>query len=385
MNKKFVIAAAALMYFISAYFSYEFFAPRVGATSMGDQPSGPDSVKEAELEDEEFTGPRTEECPINGEMLTKNHRENWENRRPLGVMVENHLDARPQSGLSSSDVVYEFVAEGGITRFLVIYYCRDAKFIGPVRSARVYFIDMLRGYGEYPLYAHVGGANTDGPADALGMIADLKWGAYNDLNQFSVPFPTFYRDYARLEGVATEHTVYSSTSKLWKYANEKRELSNEDEDGVAWDSTFEPWTFDDGDPGAGTTTTIAYNFWDGKPAYDVQWDYDAETNAYTRSHGVGGKHIDLNTNKPLTVKNVMIMFVKESVANDGYEGQHMLYGTTGKGDALIFQNGDVIDGTWRKPDEEDQVRFYDSSGDELPIVRGRVWISALPIGNDVEY
>ncbi len=386
MNKKFVIIAAVLMYVISAYFSYEFFAPRIaGKSGKNIDTSGVD-VTDAELAEEgEFEGPLTEECPINGRMLTEKHKALWEKRRPLGIMIENHTEARPQSGLTSADVVYEFVAEGGITRFLAIYYCRDARFVGPVRSARVYFVDMLNGYGNYPLYAHVGGANTDGPADALGQIADLGWGGYNDLNQFSIPFPTFYRDYSRLDGVATEHTMYSSTAKLWEYAAENRDLTNEDEDGESWDEDFEPWTFADGDPGAGDTTSISYDFWEGYDTHSVTWTYDSENNSYNRAHVKGGDHTDLNNDRVVSPKNVVVMFVKESKANDGYPGGHMLYGTTGKGDALVFQNGDVVEATWRKRNEEDQVRFYDSAGDEIAMVRGQVWVSGVPTGNDVSY
>src|SRR5438105_14884108 len=149
-------------------------------------------------------------------MLTKSQKALWEKRRPLGVMIENHTEARPQSGLSSADVVYEAVAEGGITRFMGVYYCKDSiKYVGPVRSARVYYIDLLSEYGSYPLYTHVGGANCNkttgsgcengAPADALGKLEDLGWFGYNDLN--FIPFPVMWRDYERLPNVATEHTV----------------------------------------------------------------------------------------------------------------------------------------------------------------------------------
>lgn len=374
------------MYLITAYFSFDFFAGRPGGTTSSII-GGKDNldVQKADA-DIDFEGPLTEGCPINGEKLTKEHKARWEKRRPLGIMIENHVEARNQSGLSRSDVVYELVAEGGITRFLAIYHCKDARLVGPVRSARVYFIAMLQGYGEFPLYAHVGGANTPGPADALGLINKLGWGTYNDLNQFAIPFPTFYRDYERLPGVATEHTMYTTTSKLWQFAADKRELTNEDDDGKEWDKDFEPWKFQDGKANKGTTTTIAYDFWKGKSSHSVVWKYDPTTNGYLRSHGDQKAHSDKNTNKQLSSKNVIVMFVKESPANDGYEGgSHLLYGVTGKGEALVFHNGEAIDATWRKPDEEDQVRFYDDSGDEIELVRGHVWVSAIPIGNNVDY
>ena len=178
----------------------------------------------------------------------------WEKRRPLGVMIENSSAARPQSGLSSADVVYEAVAEGGITRFMAVFLCQDTDPIGPVRSARTYYLDWISEYGASPLYAHVGGANTPGPADALGQIERYGWGAYNDLNQFSVGFPTFWRDYDRLgANTATEHTVYTSTQKAWAFAAAKRQLTNVETDDrtgktIPWDQNFVKWTFKDDAP-----------------------------------------------------------------------------------------------------------------------------------------
>jgi len=106
--------------------------------------------------------PKTEACPINGQMFTKAEKTIWETRRPITAMIENHADSRPPSGLSKADVVYEAIAEGGITRFLTVFYCdasaEDVR-IGPVRSVRVYFIDWAQEYG-LPLFVHSGGANN---------------------------------------------------------------------------------------------------------------------------------------------------------------------------------------------------------------------------------
>lgn len=332
--------------------------------------------------------PRTEACPLTGEYLTKTEKSKWEKRRPLGVMIENHKQARPQSGLSSADVVYEAVAEGGITRFLAIFYCKDAPYIGPIRSARIYFIKLLQGYGDYPLYAHVGGANTPGPADALGEIRDLGWGSYNDLNQFSVPFPYFWRDYERLPNRATEHTVYSSTGKLWQYAASNRKLTNIDSDGKAWDKNFTYWKFQkDADKSQrGTIEKISFGFWDSFAAdYSVIWNYDRESNSYKRENG-GEKHLDKNNNQQITAKNVIIIFSKESPANDGYPGGHLLYKITGSGQGLIFQNGEMIKISWQKEKEESSMIFYnEATGKEIELVRGMSWVEFLPLGNKVTY
>lgn len=348
--------------------------------------------------DEEDSGePKTEECPINGRMMTKAQKDSWEKRRPMGIMIENHVESRPQSGLSAADVVYEAVAEGGITRFMAVYYCQDAPTVGPVRSARVYFMTLLREYGAYPLYAHVGGANCDpesgsgcangAKADALGLIRRLKWDLYNDLNQFGVPFPYFWRDYERLPGVATEHTVYSSTAKLWDYAKSKRELTNVDEEGVAWDEEFTSWKFADEAKSAerGNVSKISLSFWNSfANDFSVVWNYDKTKNSYYRMNA-GKSHLDKNTNKQLDVKNVIIVFADESPANDGYEGGHILYDLEGEGDALVFQNGKAIKATWEKEDPDSRMKWYDEDGKEISIVRGKVFVEIQPTENKVTY
>ena len=177
-------------------------------------------------------------------------------------MIENHVDARPQSGLSGADVVYEAVAEGGITRFLAMFYCQDAGKVGPVRSARTYFIDFASEYGDFPLYAHVGGANQPGPADALSQLSDYGWTGYNDMNQFSIGFPTFWRDYDRLGHVAaTEHTMYSTVQKLWDYGATNRDLTNVDKDGKSWDKTFVPYQFRDDAPASASGRKLNQFIW----------------------------------------------------------------------------------------------------------------------------
>lgn len=330
--------------------------------------------------------PKTESCPINGAMYSKQQRAWWEKHGPLGVMIENHVEARPQSGMSYADIVYEVVAEGGITRFLALYYCQDAEFVGPVRSARTYFIDFLSEFGSFPLYAHVGGANTPGPANALGQIEDYGWGNYNDMNQFSIGFPVYVRDYDRMgRTVATEHTVYSSTTKLWDYAKSKRKLTNVDVDGVKWDEEFTSYEFKDDAPASARPASqkISYNFWEGYDDFRVDWTYDKVSNSYLRSNG-GEPHTDLVTKKQLSAKNVIVLFMKESRANDGYEGNlHMLYGTKGTGKAKIFMDGKEIDGTWSKKNRQAHLFIKDNRGQDIELNRGKIWFSVVSPDTEV--
>lgn len=383
MNKK-ILIIAAILYVLSAGFTYFFFSKFVFQSAVVQTPV-PDAAVDADgrtVFDDNL--PKTEECPLSGAMYSKQQKNWWEKQRPLGVMIENSTDARPQSGLSSADVIYEAVAEGGITRFLVMYYCQDPGIIGPVRSARTYFMDFVSEYGENPLYAHVGGANTPGPADALSQIEKYGWVQYNDMNQFSIGFPTFYRDYDRLgRTVATEHTMYAKANKLWELAAE-RGLKDTDEDGVAWDENFVQYSFKD-DAEASTrppSQSVSYDFWEGKADFSVVWAYDPTMNMYKRANG-GEPHTDLNTKKQLIAKNVVLLYMKESRANDGYEGNlHMLYGTKGTGKAVIFMDGKQITGKWSKKDRISRTIITDNTGKEIEFNRGLIWFGIVSSDND---
>jgi len=205
--------------------------------------------------------PKTEVCPINGSKFTKAEREIWEQRRPLAIILENHVDSRPPSGLIKADVVYEIVAEGGITRFLGIFYCgiaaEDVQ-VAPVRSARIYFIDYASEYGDKPIFMHVGGANNySGSGDtskevrALETLEALGWRVPkgNDFDTtYDAGFPVFWRNYERLDRqVATEHTMMASTDAAYKEA-EKRGLGYKDKKGIAWDENFVYWNFEEDKP-----------------------------------------------------------------------------------------------------------------------------------------
>lgn len=348
------------------------------------------------------SGPKTEMCPINGEKFTVAEKNAWEKRRPLMVMIENHEEARPQSGLSSADIVYEAVAEGGITRFMGVFYC-GAQYadiqVGPVRSARTYFMDWASEYGDYPLYAHVGGANCnhgcppgETKADALGQLEKYGWVSFknglavgNDLSQFAIGYPTFWRDYDRLykkdgSTVATEHTMYSSTEKLWDVAKQ-RGWTNVSEEGDAWDAEFVPWKFvEESEVEKGNVNQISYDFWDSSPAGDfsVRWDYNATENVYRRFLA-GEAHKDYNTGEQITAKSIIVMFSKESVANDGYTGgAHLLYQLIGDGEGVLFQNGNAEEITWEKESRTDRTIFLDSKGKEIKLVEGKIWISNVP-------
>ncbi len=384
MKTKKLVIIGVFLYIISTVSSYFLFTNILGG-SIIEAPvpgAGRDADGNVVFDD---SLPKTEPCPLNGALYSKQQRQWWEDHRPVGIMVENSTDARPQSGISFADVVYEAVAEGGITRFLAVYHCQDAEFVGPVRSARTYFLDFISEYGEYPLYVHVGGANTPGPADALGQIRRYGWNQYNDLDQFSVPCPILCRYESRLPNRATEHTMYTGTTKLWDFAKEQRELSNVDADGNEWTDNFRPYKFKEDAPASGrpNAQTISFNFWDGYADFAVDYKYDKASNTYLRNNG-GEAHIDFNTKKQLAPKNVVVLFMTESRANDGYPGNlHMLYGTTGTGNALVFMDGKEIKARWSKANREARL-VLTSGGKEIEFNPGQIWLSVVSPDTNVE-
>ena len=333
--------------------------------------------------------PRTEACPINGKLYTKQEKTTWETRRPLAIMIENHAEARPQSGLSLADVVYEAVAEGGVSRFMGIFYCGIAGGnvnIAPVRSARTYFLPWVLEYDA--LYNHVGGAGNcedetvDERAKALCQIDQYR---IKDMDQFGISFPTCYRNYDRLDHpVATEHTMVCQTDKLYALAA-TRGWTNVDAKGVAWDKKYEAWKFKDDakDADRGSATSISFVQWKGyEKEYGVKWTYDKVKNAYLRENG-GAAHMDLETEEQLQAKAIVVMFAKETGPVDDH--MHLLYANIGTGNGLLFQDGVATKITWSKLDRTARTVFSDETGKEITFTRGQIWVEMVPIGTPVQY
>ncbi|MFA5025636.1 MAG: DUF3048 domain-containing protein [Candidatus Shapirobacteria bacterium] len=351
-----------------------------------------------------FEGPKTEVCPINGQKFTVEEKNIWSTRRPLLVMIENHFDSRPQSGLTNADIVYEAVAEGGITRFMGVFYCNAVRGaankydVGPVRSARTYFLDLASEYSDYPLYAHVGGANcsaatpngpctTNKKALAIEQIAQYGWnnkGTWGDLSQFSLSYKACRREPDRVGiTMATEHTMYCSTTELWNVAASRGLTNTTEVKNSSWDKVFRPWSFKGEDKSvSGTASNISFDFW-GDKAYAVSWKYDPATNNYQRSNG-GVPAIDFNYQQAVSTKNLIVQFVKESRSID--EHLHNLYAVIGSGTGMYFSNGQKTEITWTKTARQGRTVFKDkTTGKEINFVPGQIWVEILPIGNKISY
>ena len=273
-----------------------------------------------------------------------------------GVMIENSPDARPQSGLKNSGIVFEAIAEGGITRFLVLYQQEKPSLIGPVRSLRLYDIDWFAAFDAS--IAHVGGSYY--------ALQEVRNGSYRDIDQF---FNSSY--YWRSSDRYAPHNVYTSSEKLDALNASKGYTS----------SNFTGFTRTDASPSEVTNAT-SIDITISSYLYNSHYDYDASTNTYLRSQA-GEAHQDREDGQ-ITPKVVIAMRVDEiTVYEDGYRQKIT---TIGSGSAVIFQNGTVTNATWAKTSKTSQITFTDANGNDVPLVRGQTWIAAVPNdGGDVSW
>jgi len=408
-----IISFLGLFLFVSgiSYFLFDYFIPASNGSFLSFSKKESNQIAQTTptvaQKIEIYPGPKTEVCPINGKLYTKEEKAIWSTRRPLTVMIENHEDSRPQSGLQTADIVYEAVAEGGITRFMGIFYCGQVagsqanKYdVGPVRSARTYFLDLASEYSDYPLYNHVGGANcsaaTDGgscttaqKAQALEQISAYGWtskGTWSDLSQFSLSYKACRREPDRTGSPrATEHTMYCSSTELWNIAQSRGLTNTTEAKKTSWDKNYRSWLFKQEDKASNNldATNITFDFWSSFEDYEVSWKYDSTNNVYKRFNG-SVESIDFNTQATITAKNIVIQFVKESRSVD--EHLHNLYDVIGSGTGVLVQNGTKTEITWAKANRVSRTIYKDKkTGKEVNFVPGNVWIEILPIGNSVSY
>lgn len=264
------------------------------------------------------------------------------------IMIENSPDARPQSGLKDAGVVYEAIAEGGITRFLALYQQEKPALIGPVRSLRMYYVDWLAPYQASA--AHIGGS--------AAALAEIRNGTYRDIDQF-FNAPSYWRATDR----AAPHNVYTSFEKLDALNTAKGFNKSEFKSFARSDTPTSSQV---------TATSIDFNF--SSALYNTHYDYDASSRTYLRSVG-GASHDDREKGR-LAPHVVVAMHVDmTTVREDGIRGS---IATTGTGKAEVFQNGIVIECTWRKNSRTEPLELIAADGTPIELTRGQTWIGAIP-------
>lgn len=281
--------------------------------------------------------------------------------RPItSVIIENHPDARPQSGLSQAGIVYEALAEGGITRFQAFFQDQRPAVIGPVRSLRTYFVDWGLEYGA-PV-AHAGGN-----ADAMDLVTPLKM---KDINALTFASAGFYRMSDRF----APHNLYTSSDKLDALMSRL---------GFAKPSTFIPGPRKPDSPSASPAhPNIHINY--SYNGYQVDYSYDQARNDYARSLA-GTPHIDRTGGAQIHVKNVVVMYMPTSYGYTRTQEQTVIMKTVGSGKAVVMRDGEAVSGTWSKASHAARTILTGDDGQEIPLNAGNTWYSVVPTGNTVSY
>jgi hypothetical protein len=279
---------------------------------------------------------------------------------PLAIMVDDNKVARPQSGMSTASVVFQAMADGGEDRYMVIWQENPATDIGPIRSARPYFVYWAAEYKA--LFGHYGGD----PVVLEQTIPQLARYIYNEdaLNGGSCP-------YHRISTRVSPHNAYTNTTNLINCANKR-----------GYPSTIQKvsaHTFVDDSPiltlPSSQTITIPYR------TGTIGYQFDRVTDSYVRSVD-GQPQIDPANNKQVIAHNVVVMFQTYAM-QPSIDHLRPVVGNVGTGSAIFYKEGQAIQATWKKTSTAAPTRFYDKSGKEIPFVRGEIFIQSVPIGTKV--
>lgn len=268
-------------------------------------------------------------------------------RQMTAIMIENSPAARPQSGIKEAGVVFEAIAEGGITRLATLHQEDRPALIGPVRSLRPYYLDWIAPFDAS--IAHVGGSYN-----ALQTVRD---GTFKDIDQF---FNGSY--YWRSTDRYAPHNVYTNSDLLDELNQSKGYTS----------STFTSWPRKAETPLA---TPIASNI-DievSSADYNVNYQYDEASNSYIRNVG-GEPSLDRELGQ-VQPKVVVAMKMETQLGwEDGYREQMT---TISSNEAYFFQDGNIIHGFWQKNDQKSQILFYDSNAHIVSFNPGQTWITVV--------
>lgn len=313
------------------------------------------------------------------------------------IQTPNGTDgARPQAGLNEAGVVFEAIAESGITRFAAIYQNPASAVIGPIRSLRLYYLQW-----DTPFdctIVHAGGAD-----DALAAV---RAGGYKDLTE---NYTYMYRGgySSRLwNNLFTTSTYLKQMNDDWGYGGSDMKgfarMTPEESSKSRIDDTVSEKLAITKPSTANLSvlvpkvSEIAVRF-GGLASFNVNYTYNAATNTYARSYESGASHDiyacpagDLGEVNPedscelrqLAPSVVAVMMVEEQKADDNY---HEDITAIGSGQAYVFQNGIAVNGSWNKTSAADQIKFYDENGSEIKLAPGQTFVEAVPTYGSVEF
>lgn len=324
----------------------------------------PTAEPEPEPEYVPYSGP---ENPLTGEPVA----EDVSAERPVAVMLNNLREAQPQQGNGQADIIYEVLAEGGITRMLGIYQSvNEAGILGSVRSARPYYIELALGHDA--IFVHAGGSEE--------AYSDLKNWNVDNMDGVNGSFSyegagVFYRDRYRMgDGTkyAYEHSLLTSGERIYN-ALLNYGFRTEHEAGYDTGLSFA----DDGTPAEGTAAQIInVPFSDYKTGV---FKYAEDTGLYMVEE-YGRAYIDGNDGTQVGVTNVIVL--KAPCYNSGDSYGHMNI-TLSSGRGWYACGGKLVPINWEKEALNSPVRYYNEDGSELQLGRGSTYVNIIPLDNEI--
>ena len=281
--------------------------------------------------------------------------------RPIAVMINNNHVAWPHAGLQDAYIVYEILAEGGITRLMALFKDQDTAKIGSVRSARPYYLDYA--LENDAIYVHYGWSDQ-----AKADISSLGVDNINGLTVSSV----FWRDKSLHK--ATEHTVFTSIDKINKYAKEKGYDRDTNKDLLLNYSVDEIDLSKREDAVKADTVFMKYSYYT-----NTSYEYDSENKVYKRFMS-DTAHVDAVTGNQYTVKNIIIT----PIATHTYDSYGRLkLDDVGSGDGYFITDGYAIPITWSKASRSSQTVYKNKDGDEIKVNDGNTYIQITPPSEDI--
>ncbi|MBN2898637.1 MAG: DUF3048 domain-containing protein [Clostridia bacterium] len=278
-------------------------------------------------------------------------------QRPIVAMLDNHFGARPQAGLKDADIIYEILAEGNITRYMAVFQSAMPENLGPIRSARPYYISRALEYDPY--YVHVGGSEQ--------AKKDIKALNMADIDGLSSGSNVFWR----LKHKRIPHNMYSNASVIIKEGDRKGYRTEVSYDTLKFKDAVESIN---GSACIGLDVIYIQPTTRDKDGYHVGFVYNEETKLYERL--VNGKpYSDENDGTELAVTNVIVQYASHKVLDS--EGR-LEVGIIGSGDGYYISAGEIIKMTWKKADRSSLTRYYNENGEELALNPGKSWIQVVP-------
>ncbi|MDQ7030325.1 MAG: DUF3048 domain-containing protein [Ardenticatenia bacterium] len=303
-------------------------------------------------------------CPLTGQLVEDT---TVLQRRPLNVRVDNSEPARPQAGLALADVVWEALAEGGITRFTATYLCQEAEAIGPVRSARL--IDLQLWPMLDAVLVHVGASQP-----VMDMILSSPWAEAN-LDEY-LGAPGFYRV---SEAPASWLRTYTNTALLWEAVEAMGQQRPS--------RTLRGWHFNNVPPAGGQPAAELVIPFSQAANSVVRFRYDPERGTHVRYQG-SIPHMDRLTGEPLRASTVFVIFAKMTITRiveDRLGSRSLHFAIYGEGPAVVVRDGMAYEVTWRREGENVMIRPVDGRGEIVPFKPGPIWVEIVPLESPVSW